>query len=177
MASVPTLFSKSSAAPAVKIVYENAETDKSTILLDSKGKAGIYQWTHKESGKIYIGSAADLYKRFTTYYSLLHLRRSDNYIARALLLHKHSSFSLSILEIIDISGLSKENARKVIMEREQYYLDLFFKSEVAMYNILKIAGSPLGYKHTEEALAKMSGENHPLNSEKGPEIRKKLVKV
>jgi group I intron endonuclease len=34
------------------------------------------------------------------------------------------------------------------------------------YNILKVAGSSLGYKHTEESLAKLSealsGENHPL---------------
>jgi hypothetical protein len=44
------------AAPA--IIYFNAESDKSQILSDNKGKAGIYQWTHLESNKIYIGSAA-----------------------------------------------------------------------------------------------------------------------
>lgn len=41
--------------------------------------------------------------------------------------------------------------RTTILAREQHYIDLL-KPE---YNLLKIAGSPLGYKHTEESLAKM----------------------
>src|SRR5690349_16541872 len=45
------------------IIYSNAETDKLQILKDNKGKAGIYQWTHIESGKTYIGSAVDLSRR------------------------------------------------------------------------------------------------------------------
>src|SRR5688572_14043815 len=36
------------------MVYLNADTDKSNILADNKGKAGIYLWKHKESGKSYI---------------------------------------------------------------------------------------------------------------------------
>jgi len=43
--------------------YSNSDTDKFLILTDNKGKAGIYLWKHNESGKIYIGSAADLFKR------------------------------------------------------------------------------------------------------------------
>jgi hypothetical protein len=39
------------------------------------------------------------------------------------------------------------------LSREQYYLDLL-KPE---YNILKIAGSSLGYKHSENTLAKLRG--------------------
>lgn len=48
------------------------------------------------------------------------------------------------------------------MEREQYYIDLF-KPE---YNICKIAGSTLGYKHLEATKIKMSisqsGVKHPF---------------
>ena len=40
-------------------VYKNAETEKLQILSDNKGKAGIYLRKHKESGKIYVGSAED----------------------------------------------------------------------------------------------------------------------
>jgi hypothetical protein len=36
------------------IVYPNADMDKSSILSDNKGKAGIYQWTHILSGKKYV---------------------------------------------------------------------------------------------------------------------------
>jgi len=31
------------------MVYSNADENKLQILLDNKGKTGIYQWTHKES--------------------------------------------------------------------------------------------------------------------------------
>jgi hypothetical protein len=37
------------------MVYNNAETDRSRILSDNKGKIGIYMWTHKESGKNMLG--------------------------------------------------------------------------------------------------------------------------
>lgn len=74
------------------------------------------------------------------------------YICNALLDHGFSAFSLSIIVYIDITDLSKEEARKLILEQEQYYIDLL-KPE---YNILSIAGSSLGYKHTEESLIKIS---------------------
>jgi group I intron endonuclease len=58
--------------------------------------------------------------------------------------------------------LSREEARKLVVEREQYYMD----SLEPEYNILKVAGSSLGFKHTDESLALMSEatkvENHPL---------------
>jgi len=37
---------------------------------------------------------------------------------------------------------------------------IFSRAKFNTYNILKIAGSSLGYKHTEETIAKMSGKNH-----------------
>ena len=39
------------------IIYNNAETDRLKILSDNKGLAGIYMWTHNESGKRYIRSS------------------------------------------------------------------------------------------------------------------------
>lgn len=48
------------------------------------------------------------------------------------------------------------------LKREQYYLDI----EKPEYNILKIAGSRVGSKHTNETKARMSltkqGKNHPM---------------
>ena len=57
--------------------------------------------------------------------------------------YSHSSFSLTILEYCYKSELNN---------REQYYLDRLEPD----YNILKIAGSLLGYTFTEEAKAKIS---------------------
>lgn len=141
------------------IVYYNLETDKTIILSNNKGKAGIYQWTHKESGKIYVGSAFDLYNRFKQYFSKGYLRRYKNsYIYNALLHHGHSSFNLSILEYIDISNLSTKEKRELLKIREQYYLDKIFLSEPKLdtYNILSSAGSSLGYVKSPETKALIS---------------------
>jgi hypothetical protein len=59
-----------------------------------------------------------------------------------LLKYGFSGFSLEILEYCD---------KEVLLEREQYYLDNLRPE----YNIVKTAGSTLGYKHTEESLEKM----------------------
>jgi len=110
-----------------------------------------------ESGTIYIGSATDLSIRLLPYYMPSQLKRIDNYICRAILRHGHSTFSLSIIEYIDISNLDQEKARNLILSREQVYLDLIFSIDKPnTYNILKVAGSPLGYKHLAETKAKMS---------------------
>lgn len=145
------------------IIYSNAETDKSKIFSDNKGRAGVYQWKHIETGKIYVGSAFNLSERMYQYFSLSCLKKADNYISRALIHHTHSAFSLSILEYIDISNLSKEEARKLILTREQIYLDLIFSEDQRnTYNLLLVAGSLLGFQHSEESIAKMSGENNHL---------------
>ncbi len=44
------------------IIYESADKDKIQILKENKNLAEIYLWTHKESGKTYVGSAVDLSK-------------------------------------------------------------------------------------------------------------------
>ena len=78
---------------------------------------------------------------------------STSRILRALLKYGYSNFRLEILEYCDSDKC---------LEREQYYLD----SINPEYNILKKAGSSLGYKHTEETILKMGlalkGEKHPM---------------
>jgi group I intron endonuclease len=134
------------------IIYNNADTDKLMILTDNKGKAGVYQWKHIESGKIYIGSAIDLTKRLYKYYNISTIANVSSYINNALLDHGYSAFSLSILEYINVTNLSNAECRKLILEREQYYIDIL----KPRYNILKIAGSSLGFKHSQDTLDKIS---------------------
>lgn len=114
--------------------------------------------------------------RLSKYYSPSQLKFWDNYLSRALILDTYSAFSLFILEFINIADLSKEDSRKLIFEREQYYLDLIFsKDGPNTYNILKVAGSLLGYNHSDETIVKIreakigehshmfgqTGNNHP----------------
>lgn len=159
------------------IIYNNVEVDKLQILSDNKGKTGIYMWIHKESGKKYIGSAVNIYKRLKEYYTKSHLERNNTmYINNAILQHGYVAFSLTILEHIDISNISKEEARKLILSREQYYLDLIFlDDEPNTYNILSTAGSRLGSIHSAETIAKISGENHPMYGKIHTEKSKALM--
>lgn len=148
--------------------YTNAEQDKLIILLENRGKAGIYRWVNNINGKSYIGSSNSLTKRFNDYYSPIRIslaRGGVSLIYRSILKHGHCNFSLEILEYLDLSNIiDKYQKRKVILEREQYYLDLL-KPE---YNILKIAGSRLGIKLTPEGLARMSlinlGRKHTIET-------------
>lgn len=129
------------------MIYTNADLHKESILNDNRGKAGVYRWTNKENGKTYIGSAVNFSGRFLLYYSLAHISKSSMTICKALLKYGYSNFQLEILEYCE--------ANKAV-EREQYYLDICNPE----YNILKVAGSTLGYKHTEETLVKFRGRTH-----------------
>jgi len=126
-----------------KKVYSNADTQKDSIIKENRKLSGVYRWTNKINGKSYIGSSTNIGKRLTQYYNYTYISssRHNMLIYKAILKHGHSNFTLEIFEYCTPSEAVK---------REQHYLDLF-KPE---YNILPTAGSSLGYKHTEETLAK-----------------------
>jgi group I intron endonuclease len=94
-------------------------------------------------------------RRLALYYSLPILFKSNMLINKALLKYGYSNFTLEILEYCE-----PENA----VSREQYYIDLF-KPEC---NLLKTAGSLLGFKHSEETRDKLAavrlGKNHTIET-------------
>lgn len=140
--STTSLLSENHIKPAKE--YNNADTQKLQILADNKGKSGVYLLINKESGKSYVGSSVNLKKRFTQYFNIKYLMLHSNMaISRALLKYGYLKFKLEIIEYCD---------SKDLLKREQYYIDLL-KPE---YNILKTAGSLLGFKHTEKTRTKMS---------------------
>lgn len=130
--------------PLLTPIYFDLKTEKDLILSNNKGKSGVYRWTNKVNGKIYIGSSADLSKRLRNYFNISYLKDLKHImiIYKALLAHGLDNFKLEILEYCDCSQL---------IEREQYYIDLL-KPE---YNVLKVAGSPLGVKRSPETIAKI----------------------
>lgn len=115
-----------------------------------KENAGVYAFFSKSSGKLYVGSSVNLFSRFndhlTGYNSNLLLQRSIN---------KNSleDFIFIILEYCEPEDL---------ISQEQEYLDILKPD----YNILKKAGSLLGYKHSDLTIAKMkvskAGKNNPM---------------
>nr|QCW06955.1 hypothetical protein [Drechslerella brochopaga] len=149
-------YSTSSAVSPEKF-YSNSDTQKLQIISENKGRSGVYHWVNLENGKSYIGSSVNLGRRLQHYYSmgflLLQVKKNKSMIYRALLKYGYSKFNLKILEYCEPDKC---------LEREQYYIDLI-KPE---YNILKIAGSSLGYVYSIEVRKNMSeakiGEKNPM---------------
>lgn len=137
------LFYSSSSTLSPVATYDNFELHKDRILKENKNKSGVYRLTNLDNQKSYIGSSVDLRKRFHVYYSISRLSLSNMAIYKALLKYGHSKFSLEILEYCEPDKA---------VSKEQEYLDLL----KPCYNLNPMAGSSLGYKHSEEALAKLS---------------------
>lgn len=134
----------SSSIGVVPVVsYNNADEDKKLILKENRGKSGIYRLTNKINGKCYIGSAVNLTRRFSDYYSeeklKNYLKNYKSKIYSAILKYGHLNFKLDILEYCD---------EKQVIDRENFYIK-FLKPE---YNILLVAGSSLGFRHSKEAI-------------------------
>lgn len=93
-----------------------------------------------------MGSSINLPQRLRDYLRISYLERecqkNNSLIYRALLKHGFDNFQLEILEFCDSS---------TIIEREQYYIDNLELN----YNILKIARSLLGFKHSMISIEKM----------------------
>lgn len=136
-----------------KVYYSNTDILKVQILKDNKDKSGIYRWINLITGESYIGSSKSLSNRFSKYYSINFLKNflenRSSLIYKNLLEYGYSHFGLEILEYCEID--------KLIL-REQFYLDLL----APKYNILKIAGSRLGSKHSLETRKLISNtlKNH-----------------
>ena len=135
--------------------YENADLQKKQVVKENKGRSGVYLWQNNVNGNCYIGSSVDLGRRFKNYFSFNYITKSKSsmLINKALIKYGYYNFSIEILEYCYPS---------LAISREQYYIDLLKPK----YNILKVAGSPLGYKHTEESRSKMGGIRSPEHLEK-----------
>lgn len=118
----------------VVVTYTDPMVQKQSIIQDNKFKSGVYRWTNNINGNSYIGSSKNLGPRLQQYYgkSLVNNQKTS-LICRAILKHGYDNFSLDILEYC---------GKDVTIEREQHYMDLL----KPVYNILLVAGSPLGRK-------------------------------
>lgn len=131
------------AATAPK-VYLNPLSDRVEMFKDLKGKSGVYCWINKINGKFYIGSAVDLNNRINDYFQKYYqIAKSSLPIIRAIWKYGFKNFALVILEFKD---------KDALLSREDYY----FQTLNPEYNILKIAGNSLGYKHSPESIKKIS---------------------
>lgn len=133
---VPLIKLPNLVLPKSSINYDNSSLALKH-LKDFKGKSGIYLWTHRLTGRQYIGSSSDLFKRLQDYFQRSQLqvqaKNSNSYICKAILKYGLSEFSLSIQ--------GKEiNAPESFLELEQFYLDRY----LLLFNIRRNA-TPASY--------------------------------
>jgi len=108
-------------------------------------QAGVYILRNKVNFKSYVGSSVHLYTRIADYYY-----NNDSYgkispiISRALAKYTHSNFKLLVF-------LVSSTDSKYILFMEQLVIDILQPE----YNILQIAGSPFGFKHSLESKEKI----------------------
>ncbi len=137
-----------------KVIWYNINKEGSVNLpLDCK--SGIYIYLRKsESVQImsyYIGSAYHLRNRVNSHrYFVAHWDKYTNkgspLFYKSVLKYGWLDFKFGVLEYIDLSSvLNIEDKRKLILNREQFYLDEMKPS----LNICNTAGSPLGMKRDE----------------------------
>lgn len=131
-------------------------------------KTGIYKIVHKTSGKIYIGSAVDIDKRWGEH--IRALRRSDHrniHLQRAWNKYGEHSF---------IFGIVEYTQQDILLEREQHYLDTLNVCDTNIgYNIAPTAGNSLGIRRSDEfkekvrqgLLGKILTNEHKENIGKG----------
>ena len=112
--------------------------------------SGIYAIRHLASGKMYIGSAVNIFKRWGEHRrALTGGEHHSRYLARAWMRYGPDAFVWEILQLI-------ENPADLIRV-EQEYLDRFGTWQRMLgYNISPTAGSCLGMKHTPQTRSKMS---------------------
>lgn len=102
----------------------------------------VYVIRNTATGDCYIGSTAKLARRLARHkWELRHGRHNNAALSNAWLWHGEDAFAFEVLEYV-------ENEAD-LMEREQAHLDTL----APRYNVLRLAYSPRGYRHTEEAKA------------------------
>jgi len=127
------------------------------------GNIGIYKiYFIQKPAAIYIGSTIDFKLRKIRHrYQLKKNIHKNPYLQRSYNKYGKQNMVFELLETI--------KNKKGLIEREQYYIDIL-KPKI---NILKVAGSALGYKHTYETKKflskinkgkKMSKEQNERNS-------------
>lgn len=163
-----------------KIIYEklnniqaeakfiDLKESKLDILLSIKDKGGVYMFFNLINGNCYIGSSVKLARRFRIHLSSV---GSVN-LPLPLAINKYgpNNFVFLILQYC-------ERIEDVCLGLEQHYLDLYKPK----YNILKVAGSSQGFKHSPETIAKFkimhAGKLHPRFGHKVSKQQKMLTSL
>lgn len=123
---------------------------------------GIYKIQSKiKPDRIYIGSSIDIRRRWNKHRSDLN---TNNH--KSIKLQNH--YNKYGLDDLEFSIILKECKKEELIFLEQIFIDIYNP----YFNCLRIAGSILGYKHTQKHLDRIKGNKFGCNN-KG--IKKKIT--
>ena len=111
--------------------------------------SGIYTITHVNSGRVYVGSATNIYQRWNNHRCSF---AKDNgkatpYLRQAWNKYGPDAFRFEIIEVVP------DKSR--LLEREQFWIDCYDATNRSKgFNIASKAGSNLGIKPSPESIAK-----------------------
>lgn len=129
---------------------------------------GIYQIVCKKNGRVYIGSAVNLDKRWRQHFQQLQEGRHPNcHLQRAWSKYGRESFFFRVVEHVSDS--------RCLISREQFFIDALSPE----FNICRVAGSRAGTKASPELRAKLSaahlGKPSPRKGVRMDEATKKKI--
>jgi group I intron endonuclease len=107
----------------------------------------VYAIKNKTNGKMYVGSALDYKSRVKLHKSQLKRRVHHSVLLqRAVEKYGIDNFDFFVLEVV-----SKDS----LIQREQHYMNVYQSFDSSLgYNVAPIAGSTLGFKHSEDSVRK-----------------------
>ena len=117
-------------------------------------KPGIYKFTNKINGKIYIGESLYMNERLSKYRSCAKINPVC-LIEKALAKYGFDNFKYDIVETFP-NGVSKET----LVSREKFWISFFNSTDKTIgYNVLPFGKCMVGFKMSDEAKAKISKAN------------------
>jgi group I intron endonuclease len=124
------------------------------IVADARA-SGIYQIRNIVNGKRYVGSAVNLRARWRQHQCELRKGRHNPHLQSSWRKHGAGAFVFEIIERIDDVN--------TLIEREQHFIDTLHPE----FNIAPVAGSNLGVKWDEQAIARMREANKSVWQREG----------
>lgn len=130
------------------------------------GKSGIYIISNDIDNRIYIGSAVSFRNRYAVHKRCMKYGNHGN----SKLMNFAKKYGMDKLTFSPVFACEKQD----LLKYEQEYLDKLQPFDENGFNILRVAGAPIGYKHTEESKVKMRNKEKRIVSD---EEKKRLSEM
>lgn len=125
--------------------------------------AGVYKFTNKKNGKVYIGKALNLRRRYSAHKHNAKKENPSSYFYKSVKKHGLQNFYYSLIEVFPTTA---REFNPFLLERESFWIKIYDAANDAKgYNACEYSNDLTGCKFSEETCKKMSesrkGEKNP----------------